>query len=186
MKFGRKALAFLMISCIGFSMLSRLHTQASENDETIDDPGVKIGSVIYDYDEEGNVIERVVDAEGALTLEEAEQEYYQNFIGNGDISLMSNDTYKLISISENGTETEVNSFANYKDALSAYEAIIKQNPSVNYAVKSQDKYWKVKYATVKFKKIVVDNYVANTNYTEDGTGTSGYINMAYGIDAAFL
>ncbi|WP_294562860.1 dockerin type I domain-containing protein [uncultured Traorella sp.] len=186
MKFGRKALAFLMISCIGFSMLSRLHTQASENDETIDDPGVKIGSVIYDYDEEGNVIERVVDAEGALTLEEAEQEYYQNFIGNGDISLMSNDTYKLISISENGTETEVNSFANYEDALSAYEAIIKQNPSVNYAVKSQDKYWKVKYATVKFKKIVVDNYVANTNYTEDGTGTSGYINMAYGIDAAFL
>lgn len=186
MKFGRKILVFLMISCIGMSMFAFLHAQANEAEEITEDPGVKIGSIIYDYDENGNVTERVIDAEGAVTLEEAEQKYYQNFIGNGDISLMSNDTYKLISISENGTETEVNSFANYEDALNAYETIINQNPSVNYAVKSQDKYWKVKYATVKFKKILNGSYIANTNYTEDGTGISGYTNMAYGIDAAFL
>lgn len=96
----------------------------------------------------------------------------------------------MIQIDDNGNETIVEKFINFEDAIKKYDAICISDPSVNYAVKSQDTYWKVKYATVKFKKIQETgnsgSYIRNIDYIEDGTNIKGYLNPVYGIDAVYL
>ena len=187
MKFYRKTLAFLMVTCIGISMLCLLAAQASDHASEIENKdGLMIGSTIYDYDEDGNMTERIVDADGAVTLQQAKQDYYGDFIGGGDIDALAIEPYRLISIAADGSEKEISSFTNYQNALKAYDEIIAANPSVNYAVKSQDKYWKVKYAVVKFKKIISGGAISNISFVEDETNIEGYTNPSYALDAAFL
>ena len=67
--------------------------------------------------------------------------------------------YNLISIDANGKETILESYSVYNDALSAYETMIHENETINYAIKSQDTYWIVKYAVVSFKKISISSSV---------------------------
>lgn len=292
-----KGLSLLLVALMVYSTISIPNTKAI--DYMIDEKdGIAIGSVLYDTDENGNMIERVVNDEDTISEEQALEEYYSKFVGNGsfasydekvddvmivDENMVLSDTtinkniyikkdvtlttknnvtingnvyifgtlkntgkltikgtlnclnygenkvgtydygylinennqatiqydnlqvnenylskgvptiYDLITIDEYGKENTVLSFLDYNEAVSKYEAMIKdkKNQGINYAIKSQDVYWKVKYAVVSFKKIKKVNengyaYVSNTSYSEDGTGTSGYLNAEYSIDAAYL
>lgn len=219
-----------------------------------EEQGVEIGSIVYDIDENGNITERLVTAEGTITEEEAEREYYEKFIGgeasdsrsktsynkgdvNGDAKISSMDyvlvknhilniskltgdaalaadvngdgkissmdyvliknhilkiteivwnAYQVVSIDENGKQSLISEFSNYSEAINMYNAQIQKNPHVNFAVKMGNDYFKIKYATVQFKKIVDGNKISTISYTEDGTKIGGYISPVYGIDAAFL
>lgn len=281
-----KKLSWLMIVAMLCTMLPISNTKANTNEMD----GIKIGTILYDIDENGNIVETVVDDSNTITEEEALKEYYEKFIGNGNISMINETTdsieiitkdtvlkditiekdiyisknttltvestvtikgniyvfgslkntgnlevtgslyclnygeqkageydygtlineematitcdnilvkedylesgipviYYLISIDDYGKETIVKGYTNYNESLSAYETIIKKNPNINYAVKSQDVYWKIKYGVVVFKKILSNGAIKNINITEDGNNTSGYINPSYGIDAAYL
>lgn len=282
-----KKLSWLFIIALLCAMLPTENTKATTTETS--EEGIKIGTVLYDYDEDGNIIERVIDGSNAITEEEQLEQYYSKFIGSGTslmnettdtIEVYTEDTtlkdvtiekdiyisqgvtlttsstvtikgnvyvfgtlnntgnlavtgslyclnygdttagsydygylinadnatitcsnilvqsdyleagipivYQLISIAADGTETSIKGYTVYNDALSAYETIVAQNPSVNYAIKSQDTYWKVKYAVVVFTEVVSNGYVKNISYTEDGTDTSGYMNPSYGIDGAYL
>ena len=97
------------------------------------DKGVKIGSVIYDYDENGNIIERIVDDEGTITV----AELYGRNIGQGDaIEAINEDAetasendltpikeveYYLINLKPDGTQEKVSTFTLYEEAIKAYE-----------------------------------------------------------------
>lgn len=282
-----KKFSWILIFILLCTMIPISNTKAYTNE--LDEEGIKIGTIIYDYDENGNIIERVVDEKNAITEEEALKEYYSKFIGNGNVSLMNETTdtvkiitentilkesiekdiyiskdttltiesnvtikgnvfvfgtlkntgnltitgslyclnygdqkvgeydygyfinegtltiapenikvqadyleagipivYYLISIAEDGSETIVKGYTVYNDAVSAYDKIIVENPSTNYAIKSQDTYWKIKYGIIEFKKISSNGTIKNINITENGNNTSGYINPTYGIDAAYL
>lgn len=182
MKLSQKIIVFLTISCMGIMMLNLLNTKATITEKE----GLQIGTVVYDYDENGNLIERVIDEKGAVTIEEAEKEYYERFVGSGDLDENEGINYNLITIDEYGKEEVVESFQLYEDALKAYDVSIVKNSSLNYAIKSQDIYWKIKYAVVKFKKISKDGTILNTYYTEADTNIKGYTNASYALDGAYL
>lgn len=283
-----KKIYWLLILVLLCSMLPILNTKATTQDSS--NEGIEIGTVLYDTDENGNIVETIVNDENSITEEEAKREYYSKFIGNGNISIMNVSTnsveiitentilkdttiekdiyvskdvtlttestvtikgnvyvfgtlknkghltiskslyclnyedkkagnyeygyfineknatitcdhilvedgyleagipiiYDLISIAADGKETVINGYTIYNDALDAYDKIIQDNPSINYAIKSQDTYWKIKYGVVVIKKIRSNGTIKNMGYTEDGTNTSGYVNPSYGIDAAYL
>lgn len=283
-----KKFSWIFIFTLLCTMIPISNTKATTNE--MNEEGIKIGTVIYDYDEYGNITERVIDGKNAITEEEQLEQYYSKFIGNGNISLMNETTdtveiitenttftdrtitkdiyisqdvtlttqgtvsitgnvyvfgtlkntgnltvtgslyclnygdqkageytygylinetggtincpsilvqkdyleagiplvYNLISIAADGTETIIKGYTVYNEAFDAYEDIISENPSVNYAIKSQDTYWNVKYAVVVFPEVLSNGYVKNISYTEDGTSTSGYMNPSYGIDGAYL
>ena len=87
--------------------------------------GLEVGSIIYDYDENGNIIERVV--------ESSDNEY--------KLDLMSDEvsTYDLISIDENGNETIIEKYEKLEDSKTKYNEIILENPTINYAIKNNNK-----------------------------------------------
>ena len=283
-----KKFSWILIFTLLCTMIPISNAKAYTNE--FNEEGIKVGTVIYEYDENGNVYERVIDGKNAITEEEQLQQYYEKFIGNGNVSLMNETTddveiitenttlkgteikkniyiskgvtltiesnvkitgnvyvfgtlkntgnltitgslyclnygeqkageydygyfinegnltiapenikvqadyleagipivYYLISIAADGTESTVKGYTVYNEAVSAYDKIIIQNPTVNYAIKSQDTYWKVKYGVVVFPEVLSNGYVKNISYTEDGTNTSGYMNPSYGIDGAYL
>lgn len=192
----RKTLSFMFVFSMLVSMVSVLSLKAIEdNKDQKNNPsvsveeGLEVGSIIYDMDEYGNMYERVVSDEGAVTLEGAQREYNERFIGSADDGQIIE--YHVISISDTGKETCISSHGDYHEAIKKYDEMIELNPTVNYAVKSQDTYWKVKYATVTFKKIIKTNssgstYVSTTDFVDATTNAAGYIHRDYGIDAAFL
>ncbi len=282
-----KKFSWIFIFTLLCTMIPISNTKANTNE--INEEGIKVGTIIYDYDEYGNIIERVIDGKNAITEEEQLQKYYERFIGNGSVSIINETTdtveiitenttlknsmnkdiyiskgvtltiesdvkisgnvyvfgtlkntgnleitgslyclnygeqkvgeydygyfinegnltiapenikvqedyleagipiiYHLISIEADGTEKEIKGFTVLKEAQDAYKNMINENPNVNYAIKSQDTYWTVKYAVLVFPEVLSNGYVKNISYTEDGTNTSGYMNPSYGIDGAYL
>lgn len=163
------------------------------------DKGVKIGSVIYDYDENGNIIERIVDDEGTITV----AELYGRNIGQGDaIEAINEDAetasendltpikeveYYLINLKPDGTQEKVSTFTLYEEAIKAYDKAILENTKNNYCVVDNDNnFLKIKYGVVKFKSVVSNGYIKNISYKNAETGDSGYLNPSYGFDAAYI
>lgn len=183
------------------SMLLGLWTQSADAKDKdyidYDDyaKGVKVGSVIYDYDEDGNMFERVVDDEGTISM----AELYSANIGQGDaieaiIEEGENDAtvlkeveYCLINLKTDGTQEKISTFTLYEEAVAAYEKAIIDNVKNNYCiVDNENNYLKIKYGVVKFKSVVSNGYIKNISYKNAETGDSGYLNPAYGFDAAYI
>ncbi len=179
----------LIYLCFGMvlSLCCVQSLQANENNLQTEE-GVPVGSTVYEYDENGDLIEFTVDNDRAVTLEKANQDYYEKYVGNGEVNTLETNPYKLISISEYGIETEINAYEDYNEALKAYNKQILIEPDINYAIKSQDTYWVIKYAVVRFKYIQSSDgsTILNHDYTDVENGCNGYLNPVYGIDAAFI
>ncbi|MGN1343310.1 MAG: glucosaminidase domain-containing protein [Traorella sp.] len=183
-----KSLTLFIIFAMIVSMLSIYPLKANEIYEIDQEEGIAIGSIIYLYDEYGNMNETVVDDKDAITLDEAKEEYYSKFIGGNSDTEMN---YDLVRIDDDANETIIQTYSDYQDALNAYESQINEEPSINFAIKTNDTYWKIKYGVVTFKKIYATNssgnsYIKNTSYVNQDTNASGYINVSYGIDAAYI
>lgn len=200
MKINRIIHIGLCVSLLSALLAQPANAKTAEhmhNDDS--NQGVRIGSIIYDYDENGNIIERVVDAEGTITM----AELYEKNIGQGDVIETTNETdelnpennievikeveYYLINLKEDGTQEKISTFTLYDEALKAYDKAIKENSKNNYCVIDNDNnYLKVKYGVVKFKSVVSNGYIKNISYKNAETGDSGYLNPAYGFDAAYI
>lgn len=171
---------------IGFALLiafSSVITASAQEDHSMD---VKVGDTIYDYDENGNLVERVITAEGAIPEDEFEATRYMNYIGSG-VATRTASQYVLVSLDEYNKKTQVSTHASYEDAVNAYEEAVSKNPRTNYGITNgSDTFYKIKYGTVIFKSILSDGYIKTLSYTEDKTGKSGYLNPVYGVDAAYL
>ena len=96
-----KKFSWIFIFTLLCTMIPISNTKANTND--VHEEGIPIGSILYDTDEDGNVIEREVTNENTITEEEALKEYYSQFIGNGSISLINESTDSVEIITENTT-----------------------------------------------------------------------------------
>ena len=162
-----KSFKLLLVLSMLINLFSNIKINANEE---ID--GLQVGSIIYDYDENGNMIERVV--------EESEDSYH--------VSLMDEveSYYEVVSIDESGNETVIEKYEKIEDSQTKYNEIILENPNINYAIKYNNNYVQIKYAVVQFKRIQKNGVISTTNYTEYGTGNSGYLHVDYGVDAAYI
>ena len=190
-----KALLFIL----GSILVSNIHTV---NANTINDLkniyDVKVGSVIQEYDEDGNIIYRTVTDEGTITEDEYETEVWlkenKDLVSFFTLSNPASEEqtvaelqYHLVSLDENGKPKEISVFENLADAEVEFEKLIKTNPDINYCITDGgENYYKIKYGIVNFKSIVSNGYIKTINYKADKTNTSGYLNPAYGFDAAYL
>lgn len=204
-----KILKIVIVLCLSFVTCIHFRDVKAKTEEEIDySQGVKIGSTIYDYDENGNVIKRVVNDDETITVEEL---LYGNNYGQGgdeNISLMTlndenpsqtnNDNeenvepiveyqYTLINLKEDNSQEIIKKFINYEDVLKEYDKSVTNDETKNYCIiDNNGNYLKVKYGVVKFKSVVSNGYIKNISYKNAKTGDSGYLNPAYGFDAAYL
>lgn len=178
-----------MIMCMTLFQNVLPQPKALEKQKIDDEQGVLIGSKIPFYDEFGNMTIHEVTEEEAISEEEAKEQYYSQFIGGMDDEIVA--TYDLVALDYDGNESQIESYSNYEEALVAYKVKTKESPKTNFAIKLQDNYLKIKYATVVFKQIKGTNssgssYIKNTKYKEDGTNIPGYTNPVYAIDGLYL
>lgn len=179
----KKIISYILFISLCLPIFAPYMTYANESEQEI----------VYDIDENGNISERVVEMNDAITEEEAMQEYFSQFIGGGDIAPLTEEatqisiTYDVIKISADGTETVVGNYANLEEATVKYNEFLNAEPTVNFAVKYQNEYAIIKYGVVLFKQLKTDNGASKTtSFKEDGTNVSGYLSPSYGIDAVYL
>lgn len=94
----------LVISTI-ISMVPVMNVKAVETTENKD---LKVGTVIYNLDEKGNIYETVVTSDGGMSEEEAKQEYYEKFIGSGESTIANDSSYMIINESTTLKDVEIN------------------------------------------------------------------------------
>lgn len=96
--------SWIFIFTLLCTMIPISNTKANSNE--INEEGIKVGTVIYGYDEEGNLVESIVDGENVITEEQALIKYYSKFYGNGTSTINeTTDTVEIIT--ENTTLKDV-------------------------------------------------------------------------------